>query len=263
MTDTKDITRRPAEEDPPVLQLFDQYKPDLEAALPKEMGLDHFKSVCTNLLRQNPQLLNCDPMSFVLSTLLAAQLGLVPGPPLGLSWIIPRRNKGRMEASMQIGYEGYREMVYRSQMVKTIDAFVVNDGDDFEWMRGRGGVDWHHKPLGEPGREWTDVYAVAELMSGAEMFRAWTRAEVLAHRDRYVPHWKKSDSWVSEEDKMGRKSVLIQLCKNLPRSVEVRQALVADGATPREIRPDLAGMLALEADTEDSDKEGDDAHSDS
>ncbi len=252
---SKEITRRPPEDDPPLVKLVRQYEPDLALALPDGYTPDRFYSVVINLVRQTPQLLNADPMTVVTSVLLAAQLGLEPGPPLGLAWIIPRRNKGRMEASMQVGYEGYRELAYRSGQVKSIDAHIVYEGDTFEWERGRGGVDWRHKSLGEPGRDWTHVYAVAETVMGAEMFRAMTKAEVLAHRDRYVSHWKSSDSWTKEEDKMGRKTVLIQLCKQLPRSVEVRQAMVADGATPREVAPDLAGMIALEQAEEVTDDE--------
>ncbi len=241
---SKEITR--PKEDSPVVKALKQYEGDITKALPDGMTSERFFSVCLNQLAQNRQLLNVDPFTFVSSVLLAAQLGLEPGPPLGLAWIIPRRNAGKLEASMQIGYEGYRDLVYRSGLVKSVEAFIVYEGDTFEWERGRGGVDWRHKSLGIPGRDWTHVYAVAETAMGKEMFRAMTREEVLAHRDRYVPHWNKSDSWKKEEDKMGRKSVLIQLCKELPRSVEVRQAMVADGSTPREVAPDLAGMIALE-----------------
>lgn len=255
-TPTSTILQRPA--DPPILALLKQRSDEIGLALPDGYTPERFTSVCINLVRACPKLLNCTPITFLATVMLSAQLGLEPGPPLGLSWIIPRRNKGQLEASFQIGAEGYRDLAYRSGQVKSIQAFVVYEGDDFGWMRGRGGVDWHHKPLGEPGREWTEVYAVAETSMGAEMFDAMTRAEVIEHRDKYVPYWKSSDSWKNEEDKMAKKTVLIRLCKSLPRSAEVRQAMVADGSTPRELRPELAGVLAFEADSAIDVEEGGD-----
>jgi recombination protein RecT len=244
---TKELAR--PKEDPPIVKALKLYEADLTKALPDHIGPDRFWSMCVNQISQNPQLKNVEPFTFVSSVLLAAQLGLEPGAPLGLAWIIPRRNKGRLEASMQVGYEGWRELAYRSGQVKSIEAFIVYEGDEFEWQRGRGGVDWRHKSLGVPGRDWTDVYAVAETVMGAEMFHAMSKAEVLAWRDRYSKkdgQGRFGKGWREEEDKMGRKTCLIQLCKQLPRSAEVRQAMVADGATPRMLEPDLVGALALE-----------------
>ena len=82
-----------------------------------------------------------------------------------------------------------------------------------------------------------------------------SKAEVLAHRDRYVPQWNKSDSWKDHEPEMARKTVTAKLCRQLPMSVEFRTALAVDGSTPRELVPDLAGLVALEAITEDADDE--------
>jgi recombinational DNA repair protein RecT len=79
---------------------------------------------------------------------------------------------------------------------------------------------------------------------------------VEAHRDRYVPEWKKSKAWKENEPEMARKTVTAKLCRQLPMSAEFRNALVADGMTPRELRPDLTGVLALEAPVDDDESEG-------
>ena len=243
-----DLSRRDPDQDPPMIKLLRQYEPDLAAALPDGYTEDRFKSIVLNTVRQNKQLLNVEPMTLIASVLMSAQLGLEPGPPMGLSWIIPRRNKGRMEASMQIGYRGLVQMAYRSGQVKRIEAHIVSEGDEFSYRLGVGGhsLDW--SPSGETGKEWSHVFCVAETAMGAEMVEVMSKAEVLAHRDRYSKGWDKGQSaWKSNEGEMARKVVTAKLVRQLPMSAEFRQAAVADGMTPRELRPDLAGVLAMEA----------------
>jgi recombination protein RecT len=254
-----EIVRRDPDHEPPMIKLLRQYEPDLALALPDGMTEDRFKSIVLNQVRINKQLLNVEPLTLVASVMLSAQLGLEPGPPMGLSWIIPRRNRGQLEASMQIGYRGLVQLAYRSGNVKRIEAHIVEEGDDFDYRFGVGGwaIDW--KPLGEPGRDWTHVFCVAETVQGAEMVEIMTKAEVEAHRNRYSPQWDKGGSaWKSNEPEMARKVVTAKLCRQLPMSSEFRMATVADGMTPRELRPDLVGSLALEASQqEETDNEQD------
>jgi len=251
-----DIKRRDPDQDPPMIKLLRQYEPDLAAALPDGMTEDRFKSIVLNQVRQNRQLLNAEPLTVIASVLLSAQLGLEPGPPLGLSWIIPRRNRGKQEASMQIGYRGLVQLAYRSGQVKRIEAHVVHDGDDFDFGYGPGGPSWHWRPAGDPEADWSHVFCVAETAMGAEMFEVMSRAEVEAHRDRYAPQWSKGGSaWKDHEAEMARKTVTARLCRQLPMSAEFRSAQVADGMTPHELRPDMAGVLALEAETDEETEE--------
>lgn len=240
--------------DPPLVALLKQYDSDITDALPAGYTPGRFKATCINVVRQNPKLLECDPLSFVSTVLLAAQLGLEPGGQLGLSWIIPRRVKGKMTATFQIGYQGLRQLAYRSGVVSFIEARVVHAGDQFSFRHGMGGTTWSHDPLGVPGRDWSDVYCTAHLVTGAQPFEAMTKAEVLDHRDRYVQKVKLPnggttwpDAWLTNEPEMARKTVTVQLCKQLPMSVEFRTALVADGAAPQQIAPDLAGLEAIAA----------------
>jgi recombination protein RecT len=162
---------------------------------------------------------------------------------------------------MQIGYRGLIQLAYRSGQVKRIEAHIVQEGDEFDYRFGPGGwaIDW--RPLGEPDRDWSHVFCVAETILGAEMIEVMTVAEVRAHRDRYVKGWdNKSSAWSTNEPEMARKTVTAKLCRQLPMSAEFRNALVADGMTPRELRPDLAGSLALEIeaspDTETEETDG-------
>jgi len=242
--------------DPPVIALLKQYSPDIEAALPGGWTASRFQSTCINLVRATPGLLNVSPMTFVASVLLSAQLGLEPGPPLGLSWIIPRRNRGNLEASFQIGANGLRELAYRSGLVSTVEARIVLEGDKFRFAHGSGGTAWEHVPAGVPGKDWVAVYATARLTGGGELFETMTRDEVVAHRDRYVPEWGKSKAWKEQEPEMARKTVLARLCRQLPKSPEVRSAMIVDGSTPRVLVPDLAGVIEGEFEEVEEGEEG-------
>jgi recombination protein RecT len=234
-------------DDPPLVVLLKAYDADISEALPAGYTPGRFKATCINVVRQNTDLLKCDPLSFVSTVLLAAQLGLEPGGQLGLSWIIPRRVDGKWTATFQIGYQGLRQLAYRSGVVSFVEARIVYQGDTFSYRHGMGGTVWSHDELGEPGREWTDVYCTAHLVTGAQPFEAMTKAEVLDHRDRYVPQWQKSKAWKENEPEMARKTVTAALCRQLPMDVEFRTALVADGAAPQQIAPDLAGLQAIAA----------------
>ena len=246
MTTEATIERR---EDPPLVKLIDQYGTDLEQALPEGMTASRFKSIIINQVRENRKLLECVPMTLIASSLMAAQLGLQPGGAMGECWIIPRRNQGRWEANFQLGYKGLRQLAYRSAQVRLIEARIVWDGDDFDFTHGLGGTNWRHKPSGIPTDEWTYVYAAAETVLGGEAFEAMSREQVLAHRDRYVQKQQNGDwpkGWRENEPEMARKTVTAALCRQLPMSVEFRDALAADGATPYSLAPNLAGMMSLE-----------------
>jgi recombination protein RecT len=248
-----DIARRPTEDEPPIIKLISQYRPDLAAALPEGITPDRFYSTVINLVRQTPQLLNAEPLSIVSSVLLSAQLGLEPGAPMGLSWIIPRRNGKRLEASMQIGYKGLVQLAYRSGHIKQIDSYVVHLGDDFDY-RYEIPAGWvlNWTPQGTPDRPWTHVFSTAATVTGGHPMEIMSYEEVIAHRDRYAQGWNSAGSaWKRNEPEMAKKVVTARLCRQLPMSSEFRQAMAADGSTPREIQPDLAGMLELEATTAD------------
>ena len=249
MTEQATIERR--QDDPPIVAALKQWEPDLVEALPAGYTPGRFKQVVVNLARETPQLLNCTPLSFVSSVLMAAQLGLEPGGALGLSWLIPRRNKGVLEANFQLGYKGLRDLAYRSGIVSYVEGRIVHEGDEFDFAHGLGGTNWKHKPEGIPDRDWTDAYCSATLVTGAQPFEAMSKAEIYSHRNKYVKDWQKNKAWQDDEEGMAKKTVVARLCRQLPMSVEFRTALAVDGYTPRELAPDLAGLVALERATEE------------
>ena len=251
---TTAIATPPVEDIPPLVRALRRHTPNIERALPEGYSPDRFVITVEQVCRSVPKLLDCTEISVISSVMTVAQLGLEPGPVLGEAWVIPRWNSRDRtnEATIQIGYKGWRELAYRSGLVKSIDARIVYEGDDFDYEYGLGGVNWRHKPLkgAAPDRPWVYVYAAAETVGGGEMFEAMSREEVLAHRDKYAQKNKDGSfgkAWRENEAEMGRKTVLSALCRQLPKSAILRAAAVADGASPRALVPDILDTLAIEA----------------
>ena len=65
------------------------------------------------------------------------------------------------------------------------------------------------------------------------------------------PHFNPNSAWVTDENAMCKKTVLIQLMKTLPKSVEIRKAFDMDNTTKIKV---LADMSEVKDVTDWSDK---------
>jgi recombination protein RecT len=200
-----------------------------EAALPKTITPERMMRIVLTTIRQNPKLAACPEESFFGAVLTALQLGLEPNTPLGQCYLIPYAG----EINFQIGYQGLLELAYRSNKYRRIDAEVVYKGDKFEFSYGLNAV-LKHKPCGirdEP----VYVYALYELVNGGQSFKVWTWDAVIRHGQVYSKSYDSSFSpWSSKEketvESMAKKTLLVNLLKYAPKSVEVSQAISADEA---------------------------------
>jgi len=198
-----------------------------EAALPKTITPERMLRIVLTTIRQNPKLAACSEESFFGAVLTALQLGLEPNTPLGQCYIIPYKG----EISFQMGYQGLLELAYRSNKYRRIEAEVVYKGDQFEFSYGLNAV-LRHKPCGKRENP-TYVYALYELTNGGQSFKVWTWNSVIEHGKAYSQSYNSSYSpWASENfetvESMAKKTLLINLLKYAPRSVEVSQAISSD-----------------------------------
>lgn len=65
------------------------YSGEIEKALPSVMTPERFTRIMTSAVSNNPNLAQCDAMSFISAMMTAAQLGLEPNTPLGQAYLIP------------------------------------------------------------------------------------------------------------------------------------------------------------------------------
>jgi recombination protein RecT len=223
----------PAKQDT-VGALIERMTPQLEKALPKHVTADRMARVALTAIRQNPKLQAADPMSLIAAVMVAAQLGLEPNTPLGQCYIIPYKD----QASFQIGYKGILDLAHRSGQYKRIDAYAVDESDEFSYRYGLN-PDLAHIPARTPSGRTVYYYAVYELTNGGQGFRVWSREQVEAHAKKYSQAYRagKQDSpWYTAFDQMAKKTVLIDLLRYSPKSIEVQgmslpDAVAYDGAT--------------------------------
>lgn len=195
----------------------------LRGALPKHVRPEKMARIALTALRTTKDLANCSPESFFGCLMQAAQLGLEVNTPHGHAWLIPRMNRGQLEATLQVGYQGMIELALRSGKVEKIWTRVVRDGDHFRVKYGLE-EDIEHEPAIDEDRETrpiTYVYAVASLKTGGKVFEVLSRPQVDARRARSAA--SKSGPWVTDYEQMVRKTAVRSLFKWLPKSSEMAQ----------------------------------------
>jgi recombination protein RecT len=198
------------------------HKDQIKAALPAHMTPDRMARIAMTAIRQTPKLLSCDATSLFGAIITASQLGLEPGIQ-GQCYIIPY---GR-EAQLIPGYRGLIDLAIRSGKVRSIEAHAVRAGDVFICEFGLDPKLSHRVDYASRG-ELVAVYAIATLADGHRQIEVMSKADVDKIRSRSKSAG--SGPWVTDYEEMARKTVTKRLCKYLPSSVELRDALALDDA---------------------------------
>lgn len=251
---------------------------ELGNALPSFISPERFVRVAVTAVRLNPKLGECTQASFLGALFQAAQLGLEPNVE-GQAYLIPYSNtkyvNGRktkvLEAQFQIGYKGYIELFYRHGAALTIDMHTVYENDRFEYQYGTNGYIKHCPVLKDRG-EPIAYYATATLRNGGTAFKVMSKEECIEHgqthskcyitmewsdlENKYVkvdePYFEPSSPWAKDLNAMCKKTVLIQLAKVLPKSVELQKAIAMDSTTKSRISTD---MFEIQDETNWNDKD--------
>ncbi len=219
----------PAERKPPsAAQKFNHYltahKDQLSAALPKHLNPDRMVRLALTAFSQSRQLQDCDPKSIFAAVVLSSQMGLEIGVG-GQAYIVPYKGT----ATFVPGWQGIVDLVSRTGRA-TVWTGAVFQGDEFDYALGdRPYV--KHRPGGEDDpAKLTHVYAIGRV-NGSD----WPVIEVWPIK-RVEKHFKKFNK-VGEKhyahgnwEMYARKIPLLQVCKYMPKSVELTAALTAEHA---------------------------------
>lgn len=207
--------------------LLESRKGEIAKALVNRIDPEAFVRVAHMAMSKNPALLECTPSSLLMALLEAASLGLMPNGVLGHAYIIPYRNKGVMEAQFQPGYRGLIDLARRSGHVKSIVPRTVASTDLFSVEYGLEEKLVHVPNLDDPG-DMRFVYAIAHLSDGTPQFHIMPMKDV--ERIRARSRAANNGPWVTDYEAMAWKTVIKQLIKFLPLSVEADQAIQQDNA---------------------------------
>lgn len=209
--------------------MLEAAKSSMAMVVPKHVTPDRLIKLALVAASRTPLLLQCDAKSIVQGVMTAAQLGLDCGGVLGSAYLVPfknAKNGGRYEAQLIVGYRGLVDLARRSGEIDTIEAHVVYANDKFEVAFGLDPVLRHVPCLTDEAGEPVLVYGIARLKDGGRQVEVMTRSQVERIRSR--SRAGQSGPWVSDWSEMARKTVVRRLCKYLPLSPELADALAVD-----------------------------------
>lgn len=217
--------------------------PTIKALLPDVLDERKLAALVLTEVHKNPELAQCDEVSLIGCVLRAAALGLQFGADLGQAYLIPRRNQGRQECTLQLGYRGVIALARRSGEIESIVTRSVYQGDHLDYEFGLNERLVHRPSQSEDRTDanLTHAYCVVHFRGGGADFEVLDRAQIEARRKRAKGA---QPAWQSDYAKMAEKSAVLAMKGRLPLASEVVRALSEDGGA---ITVTSQGPPALEA----------------
>ena len=209
------------------------------------MNPERLTRIALTTLRLNPKLYQCEPMSFIACLFMSAQLGLEPNVN-GEAWIIPYNTKNGLVAQFQVGYLGWIKLFYNHQSSVTIQMETVHKNDTFSFDIGKNELSHKYPGFDQERGEAIGYYAIANLKNGGRTFKVMSKAEAMEFAKKFSKCYSLKEKnfyegtpWREHFDAMAMKTVLKQLIKQLPKSVEIQQALALDETIKTRLDADM------------------------
>lgn len=239
-----------------IQKLFSVNRDRMIRGAPKNVDPNRLLSIAFNAIAFNTDLLQCTPVSLVGGVFETLKMGLTLGGPMQEAWLVPFNNNktGQKEATLIVGYQGYRVLIDRGRSTLDLHPRAVHNGvgrpggkaDEFDYEYGTNPRIVHRTNGSTPDKEnqLLCVYAVARLRGGGLQMEVLLKEEVDAHRAR--SRAGKSGPWVTDYVPMALKTSIRKIAKYLPKStLEMQKALEmdekADMGTDQEF--DIEGLI--------------------
>lgn len=151
-----------------------------------------------------------NPNSIIKAALRAAAYDLPIDPALGQAYIVPFRNKGKMEAAFIIGYKGLYQLAVRTGVYKKINVVDVREGELIKYDRLTEEIElqWY---TDEEEREKAPIEgfcAYFELTNGMRKLLYWSKKKINAHEEKFRKGKFQSKGWRENWEPMAAKTVL-------------------------------------------------------
>lgn len=218
--------------------MVEHYRNDLAQVMPSHVKPDTFVRLAVGVLRRDRNLAQAaqnNPAALMGALMDAAQLGLTPGTEQ--FYLVPRKQKGRLEIQGIRGYQGEIELIYRAGAVSSVIVEVVRQSDIFRYSPGRDErpvheIDWDAEDRG-PLRL---VYAYAVMKDGAtSKVVVLNRAQVMKAKAMSQGSDSPYSPWQKHEEAMWMKTAAHRLTKWVPTSAEyMREQLRAQAEVAAE-----------------------------
>lgn len=187
---------------------------------------------------QDPKISAIEPTSVFNCLLKSATYNFPIDPALGYAHIVPYKNKNDVKvAQFQIGVKGIVELALRTGQYRRLNVKDVREGEvrglDFY---GEVDIQWNTKNRNE--LPIVGYMAAYELMNGMTKRVYWSIDKIKEHANRYSKAHQNAiktkdfgdDLWTNSFDAMAQKTVLKDLLKYAPKSIELQNALQFDQA---------------------------------
>lgn len=227
-------------------QLLETHKNQIAVALPKHMTPERMIRVAMTAVSTTPKLQECPPVTIAAAIVQASILGLEPSSVLGEAYLVPYWNgkARRTECQLIVGYQGLVKLARQSGEVAMIDAQIVYERDTFEFHKGSD-VWWTHKwaRSGDRGAP-EGVWAGYVLRDGSKNFEYWSLEQIERHRQMFCKNSVDRDgkvigAWRDAPEWMWKKTVLRQLIKLMPKSIEKAAGLALAQAVSLDERAEV------------------------
>lgn len=247
--------------DPSAIELtLEKMQEKIEACLPGRMSMARMKQIILTAITKNPNLEKCTPVTLFTAIMQAAQLGLEVNTVLGEAFLIPYPSKGRYDCEFQLGYHGILKLAWQSRIYQYITAHTVHESDELVYEYGTNQFLKHKVKRGlsraDRGKV-TEYYAVWRGTNGGCGFVVWTARDVFEHAKKFSKSWddgkkqfRYGSAWLTNYDSQALKTVLINLLKYAPKSVQFAQQLDADGITRQEMAEKMTDVDGVHVERE-------------
>ena len=238
-----------------IADMIKAMEPEIKKALPQVITPERFTRMALSALNTTPKLAECSQMSFLGALMNAAQLGLEPNTPLGQAYLIPYKNKGRLECQFQIGYKGLIDMVYRNENIQTVQAQCVYENDDFQYELGLD-PKLVHKPALKDRGNLILVYALWKSKNGGFGFEVMSKEAIDNHARRFSQSFGSSYSpWKTNYEEMAKKTVIKKCLKYAPLITDFVMQMNNDESIKSEINVDMSEVVNEQEDPNIIDQE--------
>lgn len=196
--------------------------PSFAQLLPPSMSPDRIIRTVLVSCEMQPKLLQADRGSLLRSAMTAAVLGLEVDGVTGQGYLVPFKGK----VQFLPGYKGLVTIAGRSN--RTLEGFVVREGDRFEFDEANGQVE-HRRALGnEAARKIVGAYAVSRANGQPTILRVLSIDQLIETRNKSAGYKGMGDSstWVTNFEGMCRKTPMRRLASDVPNiSLQAAAAL--------------------------------------
>lgn len=175
-----------------------------------------FISSMVTMINDDPYMMEVfrdNPISIIKAGLRAAAYDLPIDPALGQAYIVPFRNKVKMEATFIIGYKGLYQLAVRTGVYKKINVVDVRDGEllNYDRLTEEAEFRWMDD---EEERQKTPIAgycAYFELTNGMRKCIYRTTQQINCHEKKFRKGDYQSKGWRDNWEAMASKTVLREL----------------------------------------------------